>query len=691
MNPMNPPPTFAVAFFYFDFKDKEGQAVEKRLKTSIGCRADRHYQPIKICKASLKSYSWSLDERILFYALDECKEADLEQLLRFISTLRSWTRTPLHLLITSQPRSSFTKNFKDVPCIELQYEITQRDIKSFVAAELRKPSLKIWTSRADYITDRVVHKSSGMFRLAACLLIELSRRWQDEKELDNILDNLPNDLFGIYNRFLEAIHPDDFVYVEGVLRWLIFSARSVTLEQLADAVAFDFTDPAGFIYVPGRREGNEVAILRWLEGLVTVNQSSEVVLAHASVQDYILSRQFSVKFSRDISVGLSHTFIAQTCIGYMLHFSNNDEGNPGTTYPLALYASKLWCYHLLLCHDRNILFPGTMRLLESGSAQYTALLQHNNRWGSGISQTRPPGSLLHLCCWEGYMEGADKLLANGADINLEDENGTPLQVAAQQGKLEMVRLLLKSGANADAKGGKLGGVLQVASVEGYTGIVRLLLDHGADGNSEDARFGTALTAASSYGHKEMVALLIQKGVDVNAKNGSALQTAVRWGYLEIVRILLKNGASANVTGGRYGSALNAAAAEGHTAIVRLLLESGAQVNTTHGNSGTALHASSAAGHTDIARLLLENGADVNAPGGRYGSAVQAASAGLGGHVDLVRLLVENGAHVNTKGGLHGTALQAASTLGRREIVDMLLQNGAVAVAEPERRYQVDTS
>jgi hypothetical protein len=39
------------------------------------------------------------------------------------------------------------------------------------------------------------------FRLAACFLVELSRRiWADE--LDEALGNLPNDLFGIYDCFL---------------------------------------------------------------------------------------------------------------------------------------------------------------------------------------------------------------------------------------------------------------------------------------------------------------------------------------------------------------------------------------------------------------------------------------------------------------------------------------------------------
>jgi hypothetical protein len=161
------------------------------------------------------------------------------------------------------------------------------------------------------------------FRLAACLLLELSRRrWGIETKLNEILDNLPSDLYGIYDRFLEGIDKEDFIYVEGVFRWIMFSLQSLSLVQLADAVAFDFSSPERYhIYQPALRNNNEVAILIWLEGLVSTQDcygSQCVVLAHASVQDYLLSDKFRHKFGRDLSAGFSHTFIARTCIG---HFS----------------------------------------------------------------------------------------------------------------------------------------------------------------------------------------------------------------------------------------------------------------------------------------------------------------------------------------------------------------------------------
>jgi hypothetical protein len=172
----------AVAFFYFDFKNKEGQVIEnaiRRVILQLSAQSpypyktlDKHYglsdgQALPTFRNLHKILEELLLEigrtYIVFDALDECKESDHPDLVDLISTLRQWTQSSLHLLITSQPREIFAKAFKDMPCIPLDFHATQEDIKFFVASELRdKPSLKIWADRADYITDRVVRKSNGM-------------------------------------------------------------------------------------------------------------------------------------------------------------------------------------------------------------------------------------------------------------------------------------------------------------------------------------------------------------------------------------------------------------------------------------------------------------------------------------------------------------------------------------------------
>ncbi|KAJ7669101.1 ankyrin repeat-containing domain protein, partial [Mycena rosella] len=621
-----PPP--AIAFFYFDFRDKEGQAMHsalRRIVLQLSAQSPHPYialekqytsksngQMLPTDQNLLKMLEELLLEigrtYIVLDALDECKEPDHPRLVDFISMLHNWSKTPLHLLVTSQRRQIFTDGFESVPRIMLEPDLLQDDIRLFVVNELKK--LPSWAHRA---ANRVVRKSNGMFRLAACLMAEISHcEW--EEELDKRLDNLPNDLFGIYDRFLEEIRQDSFAYAEGALRWIMYSDSfmfSLNLDQLADAIAFDLSDPTQYIYKPNRRDGNQTAIPKWFEGLAIFNEHS-VTLAHASVEDYLLSTQFGDRFGCNLGAGPSHTFIAQTCIGYLLYFSDHplDDfsdyylDNTSQNYPLAKYAAKHWCYHLLRSHDQTLLFAGAMQLLEDGSPQYCVMI----RLRGGNTPTP-----LHLCCQEGYSEGVHAFLTRGADPNAaEEEHGTCLYKASKEGYLEIVQLLLDNGADVNATGGGYGSALQAASAsaQGHTDIVRLLLEKGADVNTTGGYYGSVLQVASTKGHADVVHLLLENGADVHAiggEYGTALQAASAMGHTVIVHLLLKNGADLNTTGGKYGSALQAASAKGRTDLVRLLLETGADVNTTGGKYGSALEAASFRNHTEIVDILRAKG------------------------------------------------------------------------------------
>ncbi|KAJ6465578.1 hypothetical protein DFH09DRAFT_1295347 [Mycena vulgaris] len=537
-NSYSPP---VIAFFYFDFKDKQGQAVDSALRRIILQLSAQSPNPSKTLEEhyKLKSGGQTLPTYqelqkileallmelghtyIILDALDECQEGDQRRLVDFISALRKWTQTPLHLLLTSQPRRVFAERLPGITYIELGSDLAQEDIRIFVESELQR--LGPWASRA---ADRVVSKSNGMFRMAACLIVDISRcPWEDE--LDKTLDNFPDDLFGIYDRFLQGIRPEHILYAEAALRWLVFSRKPLALHELSDAIAFDFSDPTQYIYKPSRRERNAVMIPRWLEGLVTINYDY-VVLAHSSVQDYLLSTRFTSKFGWDFSAGLSHTFLAQTCIGYLLYFADDPlKEEELQSYPLVQYAADLWCHHLLHSHDRTLLFDGAMRLLEDGSKQYNTL----NRAASQ-SCTSP----LHLCCEEGYIQGVRRLLETGANINLQSQIGNLLQVASWQGHIDIVCLLLESGADVNTTSGEEGTALQAASWQGYTEIVRLLLENGAPVNATGGRYGLALQAATRGGYLEIVSLLLEAGADVNGvdgSHGSALEAACRRGHTEI--------------------------------------------------------------------------------------------------------------------------------------------------------------
>ncbi|KAJ7144598.1 ankyrin repeat-containing domain protein [Mycena epipterygia] len=658
--------SLAIASFYFDFRDKKRQFVESALRCirlQLSAQSRYPYEALWKQYAHSKGQVLPTYDKLLIIldallldlghtyivldALDECHECDLLRLMELISTLRKRTKSPLHLLVTSHRREDFTKAFADLTPISLDIGTTQDDIELFVATELKlQPNLRQWAHHATDITPKIVQKSKGMFRLAACLLFELSRR-KLEWDPNKILDTLPSDIFGVYDRFLAGISPEEFIYVERVLRWLVYSARPVTLTELDAALAFDFSDPQRVTCQPVN-PGYALRICNGLEGLVTyqVVQSSYgqvdgrfavVSLTHASVQDYVLSPRFREKTNCDLSEDGSHTFIVQTCIAYLKHCAKYLNTQTHLDYPLWMYAARCWSYHLVRSHELGLRssFPAVMDVEFSG--------QHRG--------TR----------WHFYQV---------------DELVWPLSICSSAGYYNGVSFILRSGADVHAVGGYYGSALQAASYGGYIKIVQLLLAKGAEVNTGGGYYGSALQAASYGGHIDIVQGLLAKGAEVNQSGGyygSALQAASHSGYTETVRLLLATGAKVDTGGGYYGSALQAAAYGGHMEIAQALLAKGAEVNTAGGYYGSALQAASYAGHSEIVQLLLVKGADVNQSGGYYGNSLQAAVRQ--GHATTVSHLLENGADVNAR-GRYSNALHAALVNYDQRIMSLLRQKDA---------------
>lgn len=80
---------------------------------------------------------------------------------------------------------------------------------------------------------------------------------------------------------------------------------------------------------------------------------------------------------------------------------------------------------------------------------------------------------------------------------------------------------------------------------GYKDVAELLLKNGADINAKEETDSTVLHLASSNGHKDVAELLLMNGADINAKEESgwtALDCACRFGYKDIAEVLLLHGA-----------------------------------------------------------------------------------------------------------------------------------------------------
>ena len=162
---------------------------------------------------------------------------------------------------------------------------------------------------------------------------------------------------------------------------------------------------------------------------------------------------------------------------------------------------------------------------------------------------------LIIAAHNGHLNSVKILLGYGADIeargtlNTEDEvieGCTPLWAAADTGHLDVVKLLIKRKADVDGRASKGSTPLRVAAHEGHLDIVRCLVESGADVNARNFYEATPLIVACYHGHLSVVTYLINKGafVDLQAKDSNtALHHAAERGHLETVSQLLSLGAS----------------------------------------------------------------------------------------------------------------------------------------------------
>ncbi|KAK3140933.1 hypothetical protein QOZ80_5AG0407930 [Eleusine coracana subsp. coracana] len=188
---------------------------------------------------------------------------------------------------------------------------------------------------------------------------------------------------------------------------------------------------------------------------------------------------------------------------------------------------------------------------------------------------------------------ADPSLARRATLY---DRLSALHIAAANGRLEVLSMILDRGVPPDAVNRHKQTPLMLAAMHGKIDCVLKLLQAGANilmFDSVHAR--TCLHHAAYFGHVDCVKAIL-----------SAAQTtpvADSWGYARFVNVRDDHGATP----------LHLAARQGRPASVQVLLENGAIVSALTGSYGfpgsTSLHLAARSGNLDCIRKLLAWGAD----------------------------------------------------------------------------------
>ena len=214
------------------------------------------------------------------------------------------------------------------------------------------------------------------------------------------------------------------------------------------------------------------------------------------------------------------------------------------------------------------------------------------------------------------------------------ENETALHISAERGYVEIVKQLIKAGANVNAvyavTAGDAGGdftPLTNAAQGGHAEVVKLLLEAGVDANSKANNFYclTALGHALAGGHADIVDMLLRAGarIDYGASDyarhlrgpevcvpEATFVAAAEGGFVHLVQRMLEAGAPPNASAGYLSgtTALSAAATNGHVDVVSLLLTAGADADQHEEYGTTALGHALNNGYIDVVDVFIKAGA-----------------------------------------------------------------------------------
>ncbi|KAG2026999.1 hypothetical protein GB937_000735 [Aspergillus fischeri] len=357
---------------------------------------------------------------------------------------------------------------------------------------------------------------------------------------------------------------------------------------------------------------------------------------------------------------------------------------------------------------------------------------------------------LHRALKKTNVECARMLLEAGADPNLAVDGETPLHPACFMSEtLDIVDLLLQFGAhpNPPQECARLT-PLQLIVENGKPDLVQLLLDNKADPNSfTTSKSGTPLQmACRDSANAEMVELLIAAGANIDFRTTyrcdnrnsdylgdgdadsdseydsfyciegcicvpdsfkPAILIAAENENWEVVQLLLEEGAAINASLKKcppefldheldkhdWGSAnlavftpLQAVVREENITMTRMLLSAGAHIDERpEGKYGhTALQISAMVGNKRITEILLRKGADVNAPAGVYRGRTALQAAAIHSDTTVLSILLRHGADVYAPPALREgkTALQIAVAAGNSEGVRILLDANAAVNTDP---------
>ena len=698
---------------------------------------------------------------IIIDALDECASDNTwtASLVQFVkdtyNRLPKWVR----LVMTSRNDSAVLGHFDSVPKVHLSSSDARnlQDIEIFIASKLfedtpflerAKVILGLGSSdEVTYLTNKLLTQSEGNFLFAKLMIQYGKDDWHNQADLNK----LPKTVGEQYERYLRRAYGsrEKFKPALAILEILVATFEPLKANHIFDVLRIQ--EKMDFEY-------DFVYALKGLSHFVTYGEDNTITLFHQTFREWLTSKD-NLGSSYYVSKGRGHRRLVEYYINvlrnnpnssmdiYRLaqHISFDEEGdhylddfrNIKASYInatidndfrtlLHLSASKnnrkalqilSEAFEEIDCEDSFGFTPAFVAAMNGLAENVDYLLskganiEHRTKappppsyvWGDPIERSKTSfwnSTMMHAAASGGHSSIIRLLLTKNASFTkVNGVNLTAIQLAAQNGHLEVVKVLHKHGAQLDHLS------LQYAAFKGHANVVAYLLNFSVedicmrcDGSFYWLQNRTRYQAASlDYSHD---AVLSDDKFKIFCQ--SALHLAVTKNHTEVAQLLLSpKYRTVHCTDFTGRTPLHEAVRQNHVEMAELLIKGGTKIShkcsrfqnlssefqlsfkerkdynkdICHCGS-TPFHLAARYGHVEVGNLLLRHGVESDSMDCQGATPLHVAACH--GHYSFIRWLISQrpSLHINTRGKNQSTLLHSAAICMNNQRVKPLIDMGA---------------
>ncbi|KAL7798110.1 hypothetical protein V8C37DRAFT_368703 [Trichoderma ceciliae] len=282
-----------------------------------------------IFQARLTStHYWLID------GMDECSNASA------FSRLASQIPDSIRIFITSRNTPEIELGISSMGSRALTHSLSITDTAVDVQAVIRAGLETLSLHDIAQLEPKILEKASGSFMWVRLVLQELETAFTEE-DVEEILNEVPNDLYKMYERILRTIENERrrAKVAKSILFFVVLAVRPMTLDELCHAMQYELGQTL--------HKMDQVITLTCSQ-FVTINHRDRVQIVHETAREFFLSEGLNSALAIPRCQG--HSRFASLCMSYMdaqfQPLSGLLEHQTATAFFLK-YASTSFSQHLL--------------------------------------------------------------------------------------------------------------------------------------------------------------------------------------------------------------------------------------------------------------------------------------------------------------------------------------------------------